>query len=424
MADYTPTNDVFKTFIHSLERSQDAKRQRKQDEANAIKEQLAQDLTKAKFDIDMRRGSGNYITGLEDYQKGMERVGQYEANQTSRSLDQVLADPNGGAPYTKPFASPEMVQQALGDKAGEMTPELNRYQKGFENLSTAIQPSYIDPNSGGTYTPISPSFGKQSLNVTKPNMVSGSGGMGGAGGAPLTEAGLDTAAKVYIQTGQVPNVGMGAAANRVQIINRAGEMLKNKKTGKVDIAPMIVNTAKNKANQSSYAQLQKQADNIGAFETTATMNADVAMSMANKVNRTGVPVLNRWLNAGRRSITGDADLIGFDTAVRTFVNEYARITTSVTGGGVTSDTARKEVEDLLKAAHTPEQFMSSLNVAKQDMRNRVQSYIDQFGVIDARMEKQVNPPTLKDPNVRLNELVKSGKTEQEAYKTMAQEGYK
>ena len=54
----------------------------------------------------------------------------------------------------------------------------------------------------------------------------------------------------------------------------------------------------------------------------------------------------------------------------TIVNEYARIATSVSGGGVTSDTARKEIETLLRASYTPEQTQAVLRQLVLEMEHR------------------------------------------------------
>jgi len=53
------------------------------------------------------------------------------------------------------------------------------------------------------------------------------------------------------------------------------------------------------------------------------------------------------------------------------------VTTSVTGGGITSDTARKEIDALLRPAHTKEQVKQVIDLAKTEMLNRKAGYEDQ-----------------------------------------------
>ena len=65
------------------------------------------------------------------------------------------------------------------------------------------------------------------------------------------------------------------------------------------------------------------------------------------------------------------------SAVNTLVNEYARVTTSVTGGGITSDTARREIETLLASKHTKEQVREVVDLMKTEMENRRIGYEQQ-----------------------------------------------
>lgn len=133
----------------------------------------------------------------------------------------------------------------------------------------------------------------------------------------------------------------------------------------------------NRASQQALGQLVKQKNLILAFEKNAEANAKLVMQESEKVDRLGSPVIDRWLQAGQKNIAGDVAVARLDTAVRTFVNEYARVTTSVTGGGVTSDTARKEVETLLRSAHTKEQVRGVIDLMTTELQNRKVAYEQQ-----------------------------------------------
>ena len=128
-----------------------------------------------------------------------------------------------------------------------------------------------------------------------------------------------------------------------------------------------------------------------AFANTADKNIKLAGQLSDKVGRTGVPVINRWLLAGKRSLAGDTDVVAFDVAIRTAINEYAKVTSSATGGAVTSDTARKEVESMLHAAQTPEQIKSVIGVLEQEIGNRRSGYDEQINFIKDSIATRQTP---------------------------------
>lgn len=192
----------------------------------------------------------------------------------------------------------------------------------------------------------------------------------------------------FRQTGQLPSLGMGAAATRIQIMKAAAQQAQDAgQTGEA----MGLNQAVFKAGANELANVQKNRGQILAFENTAQKNLDIAQGLSDKVDRTGVPILNRWILAGKKSVMGDPDVSSFDAAVRTAINEYARVTTTVTGGGVTSDQARKEVEDLLNTAQTPQQFNSVVQTLRQEMENRRSGYESQIGQIKNEIGNYGNP---------------------------------
>lgn len=470
MPNYTPTTDVFGRFIEGLKFGQQLK---EREEARVTKAQ-ENELAKAKFGIDLARASGGIITSYDDFVRGQKALSEEKPLKTFDVLlgtmpeqlgtpaeavpmpaqtlspvqqppvDPLLAQFGANLPYYRPtgikdvpartmtipskakeYAGPAEVGTSEELAAQELARrgDIERFKQGFEALSTSYSVPTVDPITGNVVYKYSPAFGKAAIK-TDSKETSG-GGFKGVEVIPLSPEGLETAANAYIQTGQIPNVGMGGASNRVQIINRAGQILKERAgTGKVDITPLITNAANTKANTASLAQLRKQADNIMAFEKKANMDAEQVLKTGQEVYRTGMPVVNKAILAAKNRALGDKDIPPFALAIRTFINEYARITTSITGGSVTSDTARKEIEDLLYPNMTEKQLQATIAQAQVEMKNRIDAYELQFKQIDERMKKQVNPEKLKDPNTRLNELVTSGKSEKEAYKIMAQEGYK
>lgn len=218
----------------------------------------------------------------------------------------------------------------------------------------------------------------------------------------LTPDAKEQAAARYNIDGTLPtNLGRGTqgAVNTAAILNRAAEQ--QKEAGNTPEAARV-NQLANKASTMALGQLVKQKNLILAFENTAMKNADLVLSESEKVDRLGSPVIDRWILAGKKSVAGDPSVARLDLAVRTFVNEYARVTTSVTGGGITSDTARKEIDSLLQSAHTKDQVRQVIDLAKTEMLNRKAGYEDQEktlrGGIGVAAPAQATPSSMRAPS--------------------------
>ena len=184
----------------------------------------------------------------------------------------------------------------------------------------------------------------------------------------FTPAAIDNAAARYNIDGTLPPMGMGkgGSAARSQILNRAAELASG--TNGTD---QRVNQLTTKASASTLLQLKKTKTMIKAFEEMANKNADIALEMSEKVDRTGSPVVNRWIQAGRSKLLGDDDVSTFNTAVNVFANEYAKIMSGSMGNTPVSDSARKEAHEILNTAQTPAQLRANIKLLQREMKNRI-----------------------------------------------------
>lgn len=198
-------------------------------------------------------------------------------------------------------------------------------------------------------------------------------------GLNLTPEALDLTAKQFAMTGLLPPMGMGkqAAAARTQIINRAADLFSG-----LDLASQ--RTAY-EANKSSLTAIQKQRDAMGAFEDTAKKNLEVFLTQAKKVTDTGSPFLNRPLRAIDERLLGAPSMTAFNVARRTVIPEFAKILANPGLSGQLSDTARKEIEDVLSGDATLPQTIAATNILLQDVKNRTTSYDDQIKAIQQRI---------------------------------------
>lgn len=211
------------------------------------------------------------------------------------------------------------------------------------------------------------------------------------GGETLSPQAIELAAQQYYTTGQLPAMGMGAKSTtaREKVMNRAGEIAASAGTTGADF---VARTQFAKASQNELSALLRQRGLIMAFASTADQNLDAALELSKKVDRQGVPVINRWILAGRQSIQGDKDVTDFNIFNNRAVTEIARLTSSATGGGVSTDSARREAAQLLETAFTPEQYESAVKTLKQEVTFRRKGYEDQIKSVEQNVRRLLPQP--------------------------------
>ena len=205
-----------------------------------------------------------------------------------------------------------------------------------------------------------------------------------AGG--LKDQALDNAAEQYWATGKLPPGGRGPAvmAQNQKIMNRASELHAGES--------ITEGSATYAANKRSLEGLQKQFDQVTAFENTAGKNLDVFLNTAKKVVDSGSPLINRPLRSVVGSMVGSEEQAAFNAARTTALTEIAKVlNSSNAAGGVLSDSARHEVESLIGPNATLGQIYKAAGVLKQDMANRHEAYQDQIKDIQSRMGGKKSP---------------------------------
>lgn len=197
---------------------------------------------------------------------------------------------------------------------------------------------------------------------------------------PLSEAGLNVAAKRYNKDGTLPPLSMGlkGAKEKTRIVNRAAELDPD--------ADIAASKAGYKADSSSLAQLQKQRDAISAFEQTAGKNIDVFLKSAGKVVDTGSPLANSVARMISGKMLGSEDQAAYDAARQVAINEIAKITSNPNLSGSLSDSARHEVDAFNPKDATLKQTVAVMRLLKQDMTNRTAAMDEQLKAIKGRIK--------------------------------------
>jgi hypothetical protein len=205
----------------------------------------------------------------------------------------------------------------------------------------------------------------------------------------LTQNAIDDQANRFIIDGTLPPLGMGkdAVANRNAIINRASELARAGGMPNDRITQM-----QNKANSAALSQLTKQETMVGAFEKNFVKNADLVVKFSSKVDRTGAPLLDKWIQSGKRAATGDPELKALDVAIKAVSNEYAKIVSGSMGNTAVAVSEIKRMESLLNSAMTKQDVISVINTMKTETENRMLGFKEQKAELTNSMRGGAAPP--------------------------------
>lgn len=223
---------------------------------------------------------------------------------------------------------------------------------------------------------------------------------GGAEAVSLTPEGLTNQVDTYIASrgAILPSFGFGkqGKADRDRFYNQLATSMKEHDLTANDIAS---GRAEYKANSSALGQVSKMRNSVQSYEQTVQKNIGILEEyLSGKGAPQGqVPVINRWIQAGRRSIQGDPDVAAYDTAIKTVTQEYAKVMAGGTGSSAaSSDSAQAEAAKLLNNAQTPAQVRAVLATLKREMANRIESLKAQEGDLKTRLGNNSAPAGGKD----------------------------
>lgn len=226
---------------------------------------------------------------------------------------------------------------------------------------------------------------------------------------------LTDLASQYNITGKLPPLGRGDGAMvlRTKILNESAKQLKD--AGQTEQGALVAQAAY-KAGQQALGAVQKSQGMVGTFEKTAKANMQLVKDTAAKVDRSGSPLMNKWILAGRKSIAGDPDIAKFDAALTTFAEEYAKVMTGSTGAASATDSARTTAHEMINRAQTPEMLNGVLDTMSKEMDNRMSAYDDQInelkgnmGLVKQPAASSANLPTATNPKTGEKMVYKDGK---------------
>lgn len=204
----------------------------------------------------------------------------------------------------------------------------------------------------------------------------------------LTKDALDMAADRFLTDGTLPP-GI-SKANRDAIMNRAAAVAKDKGINPDRVAQLEVT-----ANKQALGQLSKTETMVGAFEKNFIKNVKIVENLNSKRDSSGVPILQKWINAGKKAVSGDTDLASLNIAIKAVVNEYGKIVSGSMGNTAVAVSEIKRMEDLLNAAQTPQDVQAVLNTMKAETQNRMEGFKEQRAELTQSMRSSTAAPTDK-----------------------------
>jgi hypothetical protein len=192
---------------------------------------------------------------------------------------------------------------------------------------------------------------------------------------------MDLVAQDYLKTGKLPPLYRDNQT-KMKIMNRAAQLAK---ANGDDASAAIIGRQTFGANRASLNKVSAQKNMVGAFEKTFQKNLDLALSMSDKVDRTGSPLINKALISWKTGVAGDPETKGYINALTTARDEYAKILSGATGAAGITDAGRKEAEELFSKIDSPETLKYVAEVARQETGNRMTSFDEQINELTGAM---------------------------------------
>ena len=204
----------------------------------------------------------------------------------------------------------------------------------------------------------------------------------------LSVPAIDMAADRFLTDGTLPT-GI-SKPNRDAIMNRAAAIAKEKGINPDRVAQLEVT-----ANKQALAQLSKTETMVGSFEKLFVKNADLALLLGKKVDNTGVPLLQKYINAGYRASGSSPDLKALDTAIEAVASEYAKIVSGSMGNTAVAQGEKKRIRELINSQLTPQDLIAVINTMKIETENRMKGFQEQRAELTKSMRSSTTAPAAK-----------------------------
>lgn len=196
-------------------------------------------------------------------------------------------------------------------------------------------------------------------------------------GAPnsLTQEALDNYAQYIILNGRMP-IGLSRIGPEAiqSVMNRTAELVQQAGLTKEDFAAAGPIT---RQKLGALMQLEKNRNAVQAYEGMLIQNIDILKDLSKEVERTDSAYVNAPILWLKQNVSGDPKVSEYLFQVNTVATEIARVLNNPNLTGQLTDTARKELESVVRGELNPRQLEAVLNRSQADARNRAKSFDSQ-----------------------------------------------
>jgi len=215
----------------------------------------------------------------------------------------------------------------------------------------------------GVKTPIGEPY-KVKSQVTNVNVGGGTSGMSGDA--------VTLAANNYLLTGQLPAMGMGGAAQKMIILNKAAQLAKDQGIDARDIQGQIAGL---KADSGALKNDEKQYDLMHKAELQAQGAAKLLRASSANYGRTNVKFVNSLEALGREAVN-DPKLADLQMKLLAFGREYYKVTTNAyASASELSIGAQAAADKMLNASSSYAALEAKINAAEQEMGNTNKTFL-------------------------------------------------
>ena len=210
-------------------------------------------------------------------------------------------------------------------------------------------------------------------------------------GVEMDDETLDLAARDVMQDPgnmrQYASFGASGQNDRTKINNRISKILKDAGMTQAEMTQL---RARAKGEIASTVQLTKQLNAVESYEKLAKFNGQRILELIDGVDETGIPAIEGAIRKAKKA-GGNVDQAEFNSILNSFQTEVARIITQPNLTGVLSDTARKELQEIVAGNLSAPQMRRVINRINLEMDTRASAVRQQLQYAGQNMV--VAPPS-------------------------------
>jgi hypothetical protein len=203
------------------------------------------------------------------------------------------------------------------------------------------------------------------------------GGAGGVGVMELTPKARQMLAIAAEKGITVPLPSRLNVNEKTKVLNEMASRLPDSDAALQDAVSVAgLNQASRKATTMELTKLKSQRGQIMSFARSAELGFKRAVDLVDMVPDSSIPLLNKALRAGAKSLVGDTATTNLYAQLHFASNEFSKVTTSATGAGSQgSQKDRDAIAAIFSSGSTKAQIKSLLvNVIEKDLAYRKQGY--------------------------------------------------